>query len=378
MALMHLAAAWAAQNGAALRVATVDHGLRLESAAEAGLVAQAATALGLPHDTLRWNGWDGGGNLQDAARHARRRLIEDWAEALGIDTVLTGHTADDQAETVLMRLARGSGVDGLAGIAASERHKVRWLRPLLDVPRADLRDYLGQNDIGWIDDPFNDDPRFDRVKTRKLLEGMENIGLSRQRLTETARHMQAAREVLDAAMAELGEKAVTQDRGDLLIDMAAFRRALPDTRTRLLARALIWLSQNRYRPRFAPLSQLEQRLCGTLHGCLITARDGTARITREYQSVRRTTCASDALWDNRWRLTGPHAPGQWIGALGETGLAECPAWRDTGAPRVSLLASPAIWQDNRLISAPLAGLMNGWRAELAHPAADFRQSLLSH
>ncbi len=377
MALLHLAAGWAVGPDVALHVASVDHGLRAEAAAEAQLVARAAARLDLPHDTLTWSGWDGQGNLQDAARRARRGLIESWAAGRGIAHVLTGHTADDQAETVLMRLARGSGVDGLAGMAESEMHGCTWLRPLLGLRRAALRDWLRDRGVDWVDDPSNDDARFDRVRARAMLATLGDLGLTVDRLTETARHMRAARQVLDAAAADLAARAVTQDRGDLLIDRATLDAAPRDTRLRLLARALVWVSGNPYRPRFAALEALAQQ-GGSLHGCLVSPVREGLRVSREYKAVAETTCKTDEIWDGRWQLSGPHAPDLAIRALGDDGARHCPDRRDSGLPHRSLIASPAIWRENRLIAAPLAGLAAGWRAELAPGRGDFAAWLELH
>jgi len=151
----------------AVLAVTVDHGLRPESAAEAAAVGALCAARGIPHDTLVWAEGPESGNLQARARQARRRLIADWARGRGIGDVALGHTLDDQAETVLLRLARGSGVDGLAAMAAvAEGDGVRWHRPLLGIGRGALRDWLRGEGVAWIDDPSNEDPRFDRVRVR--------------------------------------------------------------------------------------------------------------------------------------------------------------------------------------------------------------------
>jgi len=378
MALLHLAAGWARDRETRLAAVTVDHGLRPESAEEAALVARAAADLGIPHQTLNWTGWDGRGNLQHAARTARRQLIEDWAGARDIGVVLTGHTSDDQAETVLMRLARGSGVDGLAGIAEVEVHRLTWMRPLLGQSRAGLRDFLREQGVAWAEDPSNDDLRFDRIKARQMMGHLAGLGLTVPRLTETAAHMRQARIVLDRAMRELAEQAVAQVQGDLLIERAAFDAAPRETRTRLLAGALMWVSGNPYRPRYAPLSALADTGSGTLHGCQVIDADGCLRVVREYQAVRDIRCETSALWDDRWRLIGPHHPGLHIGALGPDGARQCADRAGTGPPHLSLIASPAIWQGTRLIAAPIAGFLNGWRAELAQSRADYVDSLKSH
>ena len=173
-ALMHLARDWA--RGRHLMVATVDHGLRAESAAEAVLCHRAAAGLGLPHATLLWQRGTEAGNLMAAARDARLRLLSGWAARNRLEAVLLGHTQDDQAETVLMRLARGSGVDGLAGMAPRrDAFAMTWLRPMLEVSRAELRDWLESRGIGWLDDPSNDNSDYDRVRIRKADAALAHI-----------------------------------------------------------------------------------------------------------------------------------------------------------------------------------------------------------
>ena len=143
MAMLGLAHAWARVWGVGLHVATVDHGLRPESADEAALVARECATLGHSHSTLKWT-WDGQGNVQDQARRARLRLLGAWCD--GFSHVLMAHTADDVAETFLIRLARGSGVDGLSAMSARRNlDGFDVLRPCLDMTRAELRHYAKTN-----------------------------------------------------------------------------------------------------------------------------------------------------------------------------------------------------------------------------------------
>jgi len=379
VALMHLAARWAQGAQVRLHVVTIDHGLRGDSASEAATVAIWAGALNLPHDTLRWTGWDGRGNLQSAARTARRDLIGGWARDRGIDSVATGHTRNDQAETVLLRIARGSGVDGLAGMAGVSGKSPVWLRPLLRLSREDLRGWLRDNDISWFDDPSNDDPRFDRVRARQMQTHLSKLGLTPERLATLADHMGNAREVLRHDTQALATRIVVQDGGDLLFDRAGFESALNELQNRLLAAAVMWIASASYRPRYDALRRFGRNgVADTLAGCLLRHEGETIRLCREYNAVKDLRSPTSEPWDNRWILSGPHAPDLHVAALGPQGLQKCPGWRATGQPQPSLIVSPAVWRDDTLIAAPLAGLNGDWTAQLAKDRDDFTRFLLSH
>ena len=277
-----------------LAAVTVDHGLRPESAAEAAAVAALCAARGIPHTLLRWEEPAGAGNLQARAREARRRLIGDWARGRGIGAVALGHTLDDQAETFLLRLARGSGVDGLSGMAPVTRADgLVWLRPLLAVRRAALRDWLVARGVAWAEDPSNADPRFERVRARAALPLLAPLGLGPERLAATAAAMARAREALERATAELAARAVEAGpAGDLALDPGALAGAPAEIRLRLLAAALCWVGGARYRPRLArleaALAAIEAGRVGhglTLHGCVLRARGGRVAIRREPAAV---------------------------------------------------------------------------------------------
>ena len=239
-ALMHAAAAL----GATVRVATVDHGLRPDSGPEAEGVGRAARALGLPHAVLAWAGSKPGTGLQDAARAARYRLLAAHAEAVGAGLVLTGHTRDDQAETVLMRLAAGSGPAGLAGMRA-ERPLAPGItlgRPFLALPKATLVAWCGTRSIPHVRDPANADPRFARARLRAAWTALAAEGLSPARLArlaERAARDDAALRVMAAhALAAAVLPAKNTDAAALRLDGAVLATLPEATALRCLDAAL--------------------------------------------------------------------------------------------------------------------------------------------
>lgn len=392
VALMLLLADWARGRDIALHVATVDHGLREAAAQEAAFVAGLAASYGLPCQILTWaHQGDVAGNLQGAARDARYGLLADWARDAGIDAVALGHTQDDQAETFLMRLARGSGVDGLSGMApVRQALGVRWLRPMLDISRAGLRDWLTARGVDWVDDPSNDDTQFARVRARQALMALGPLGLDAAGLARTASRMRRARDALSAAAFDAAGQVMRLDRGDVLLDHAGLLALPADLRDRLLAHALCVVGNTPYRPRLTALHRLCARLDAgldggldggqgdTLHGARLLLCGAQVRITREWQAVRDMVAAPGERWDGRWQIVPPDAQPYVVRALGADGLTLCPDWRATGLPRATLLASPSAWHDRRLIAAPLAGLRTDWRIFTAETEADVRARLLSH
>lgn len=362
-----------------LHAVTVDHGLRAEAAAEAAEVERHCTSVGIPHVTLHWRDAAGRGNLQDNARRARYGLMAHWALAQGIEQIALGHTQDDQAETVLMQIARRAGVDGLAAMPVrSVRNGITWHRPLLTVARADLRAFLRCEGIGWVDDPGNEDDRFERVKARRALAHLAPLGIDAAALAAVAGNMGRSRTALDAATAALGCDIARTEAGSVVIDRAALATAAPELVRRLLAQALRWVGGGAYAPRQSAQAIVEAAISAgqpaTLHGCLVMIGADTVRVAREPAAVATLVTPTDRIWDRRWRLDGPHAPDLRLRALHEDGLAQCD-WRSVGLPRAVLLASPSVWRDDTLIAAPLAGFPAGWHARIV---ADFDMARLSH
>ena len=377
-ALLLLAQAWAREAGRAVAAVTVDHGLRPESAAEAASVADLCARLGIDHEVLRWHR-PGRGNLQAVAREGRRALIGEWAARHGVPAVALGHTLDDQAETVLLRLGRGSGVDGLSSMApATQADGLVWLRPLLGVRREALRAWLRARGIAWAEDPGNEDPAYARVRARAALAALAPLGVTAEGLAATAARMLRARQALEAATRALAAQAVTEGAaGDVALVPGPLAEAPEEVGLRLLAAVLMWVSGERYRPRadrLAPAygavvrSDVGRGL--TLHGCVLRRAGAAIAVRREPGRVSGPVPATARAWDGRWRLAaaGPEPLASLeIGALGPDGLAALGDGPARGLPREALLSTPALWREGTLVAAPVATGQGPWRFERIAP-----------
>jgi tRNA(Ile)-lysidine synthase len=283
LALMHLLAAFAkATKRPAPIVLTVDHGLRKSSVADAKQVSAWAKAAGLKAHVLAWRGQKPKTGLEAAAREARYRLMGAWLVKHRIAALLVGHTQDDQAETFLLRLARGSGLDGLSAMQARapwplpEFESLAVHRPLLGATRDELRAYLKSRKQPWLDDPMNDDSAFDRVKIRKALGALADAGLSSARIAAAAAHLGRARAALETVTQAVLVRALKPARDGVLLDPAVLAAAPREVGLRALAAVLMAVSGQAYRPRFEALERLLGAIASgalgagaTLHGCHI-------------------------------------------------------------------------------------------------------------
>jgi len=220
--------------GDRVTVLSVDHGLRPEAAAECATVAALTDGLGVGHATLTLADRPGPGNIQAEARDARYAAMAGWCRDRGIGFLLTAHHADDQAETLLLRLARGSGLGGLAGIRRAQRLQgIMVLRPLLEWRRAALADAMVPSGWAVADDPSNHDPRFDRTQARSLLA--REPFLKPGRLASAAGFLAEAEDALGWAAERAWSSRATTIDGGILIDPEGLPAEL---QRRLLLRGL--------------------------------------------------------------------------------------------------------------------------------------------
>jgi tRNA(Ile)-lysidine synthase len=245
-ALMVLAARWRKSLRAEpkLIAVTVDHGLRKEAKREAAAVGKLARKLGLAHRVVRWSGKKPATGLQQAARAARYTLLAEAARKDKAAHILTAHTLDDQAETVLIRMSRGSGLRGLAAMQRLSRLEagegaLQLVRPLLDVPKARLIATLKAAKIPYADDPSNRDPRFTRARLRPLMAVLAREGLTARRLAQLAHRLRRAHRALEATVDRAERDVLSRPSGaTIALDAAGFARLPAEIALRLLGRAV--------------------------------------------------------------------------------------------------------------------------------------------
>ncbi|MGD0634018.1 MAG: tRNA lysidine(34) synthetase TilS [Beijerinckiaceae bacterium] len=290
VALMLLAARWADSAGKAaprLHVATVDHGLRPEARVEAEGVAAAAAKLGLPHAILTWTGPKPKTRIQERAREARYALLGAHAQDIGATHVLTAHHADDQAETILFRLGRGSGPGGLAGMKRESplAPGLVLARPLLGLAKAHLTGICQEAAHAFADDPSNHDRSYARVKLRAEHEAIARLGLDTPTLVRLGARLARAEDALEAETRRcLTLAGAAWEPGRFTAKLAPLRDAKPEIMIRLLRQALDGLNPGGKPPRLDRLETLAESvsaslragtgLRATLHGtCVTLSRD---------------------------------------------------------------------------------------------------------
>jgi tRNA(Ile)-lysidine synthase len=283
LALMYLMAEWTARHRSLPpAVLTVDHGLRPESAEESLKVKAWAESAGLTAAILKWDGAKPSTGIEQRARVARYRLMGEWCVRAGINCLLIAHTSDDLAENFLLRLGHGSGLDGLAAMAArgplpvKAYHTLQLIRPLLDFSRAELRAYLQRRGAAWLEDSMNTDETFARARARKLIPVLQSAGISPSRIVAASHHLARARLALDAATDDFLASRARFHRDGAAVDITALATLPREIALRSLAKVLMRVAARDYRPRFQPFERLFDAAMApdfrrlTLGGCCIS------------------------------------------------------------------------------------------------------------
>jgi tRNA(Ile)-lysidine synthase len=366
-----------------LLAVTIDHDLRPGSAAEAQAVAKLCATYGISHRVLAWSGPKPPTGLPAAAREARYRLLTEAAQAQGISLILTGHTADDQAETVLMRQAREEGLArddgrshagtagrGLAGMAPATLYDWRsWIvRPLLGLRRTALRDVLRRQNVGWADDPTNADEAFERPRMRAALAD----GNGAQRIDDAlalAAHEGRARSQLGLAAASLiGDFATQPSIGLIRLDPCLLSASDEQAAVYALRILLATIGGIAFLPDQARSEALFGRLkagflCATLSRTVVDFRRAGIFLRREARGLPAAAAVTDGtLWDGRRHITLNDSSGALLIAALGTAAAKRLATGEGNTPpslmRAALAAEPAWWQAGECLGLPGHGLMS--------------------
>lgn len=390
MALMLLVSRWVASGkapaGLSFDVATVDHGLRLASTREADWVAERARELGFTHTTLVWSGAKPDSGIQAQAREARYALLAAHARGHVPSAIVTAHTSDDQAETLLMRLGRGSGLDGLAGMAPLRPllpdRSVQLARPLLGLSKARLVATLNDAGRAWLDDPSNERLDFERVRLRSAQAQLAALGLSNEKLALSAARLTRARDALDKLTEEKVGNLVDVHEGVFAsLQRAAWESEPTEIRVRLLARLLGAFGGDAKPAQLSQIEALEAMLARgrpfsqTLGGCIVSQGLTTLRLYREpgHHDLPEFSLrpGEEALWDWRFRVRYDVGEEDETAAVLEPvsvrplGLSAYATLRGDLAPNNrpparAAAGLPSIWSGDRLLAAPaLPGCSTG-------------------
>jgi tRNA(Ile)-lysidine synthase len=379
MALMHLARRWARlaeRSTAGFAVVTIDHKLRAESKDEAAFVAERARALGFSHTTIEWTGEKPKTGLQAAARKARYDLLSEYCAARDIGCIVTAHTEDDQAETFLMRLRRGSGLDGLAAMATlSNRAGVTVARPLLRFSKTRLAAYLRASSIPFVQDPSNENTAFERVRIRYAMRALASAGVTRPSLAMAATRLGRSREALIRITDDfLDRHFQVTHLAQGQIGLEAFDALPGDIALRALARVLALIGGQQEAPRLIRAERLlaslkAGKMEATLGGCIVISAAGKLNFYREPGRMKAPLLefepGASCVWDGRFLITfaAEGERGTMVRQLGADGwllYRKVMKQRRLGgeANRLAALTTPALWKGNFLICAPMLGFFH--------------------
>lgn len=348
---------------------TFDHGLRKDSAREAEQVHNWLGKIGLGQTILKWSGDKPETGIQAAARKARYEAMEGWCKKNQVKYLLTAHHMEDQAETFLMRLLKGSGVDGLAAMAPKSTglfaSEITILRPLLGVSKARLKATLRAKNQPWIDDPSNENKDFTRIKIRELLK--KSNDLDAETLAMTAGRLAKVKSVLNGLTENfLAGALVIKSAGYGILKREVFLNARPEIARRGLSKILTFIGQSDYPPGFDKLERLYSSLekggfrGATLQGCQIAPLPSgeilICREAREVKEVLNPKSGEKALWDKRFRVGFKGKGRLEVKALGEKGwekfVQDYPAAREVDVPHPVRASLPAFFRDGEVVLVP--------------------------
>lgn len=374
-------------------VLSVDHRLRPAAKHEIDSVAAACAAFGLPHIRLTADKPLRGSDIQQQARRLRYRLMAQWCTAHQADAVVTAHHIEDQAETVLMRLSRGSGIDGLSGMAArqnlmTQSGRLTVLRPFLDISRGDLHAAARTAGLPIAEDPSNHDRRFERVRWRQKLPFLAACGLDVEALAGLAKDMRRIRQSLDAALeAWLKRHAQWHAYGVLMLPRAAYLALPPDKQNRLMRAFVTYFGGKAHPPKRDAVARLAARPAqadsgsATLAGGRLHWRRDTLFLGREAAAIMRQDMQEERqVFDRRFIVTAPREmrQGLYVAGLGSDGVQKLRAVGavfDKQVPACYHAGLFGFFDETGLLASPIVDTQTGFCAESVYSSSLFRDIL---
>ncbi len=384
LAMLLVAASSIDRINCQIEVATVDHGLRADSGAEAQFVKDICDSIYLKHSILPWEKPDKINNIQNCARLARLRLLTEWANRDEISIILLGHSADDQAETIIMNLIRGSGIEGLRGMPSFFLNEgIIFARPFLSVGRERLRSFLQDHEYSWIEDPSNSDEKFQRVRVRKILPKLSELGLTIKKINLTGERMACASSLLRQLAGSEIEKCISINSwGELKLHKKHFLFLPMEIQMRILTAVVGGLRGTQYRPRYKLIKSLlgkmskdKNQLGVTTCGLKVTENTNDFLFQREISGIpeiaKITSFTGSNLvgktlrkaknrfvWDNRWvisiKLDQSYYTAK-IGRITNKAILKCLRKGNSNVKYYTAASLPAIFLEGKVIA--LAGLM---------------------
>ena len=373
MVLMNLAKESDFLNDKNVFILVVDHDLRAESKQEAKFVKNEAKKLGFPTRILKWKGSKPNKRIQEEARNKRYSLLINFCRENNINNLYLAHHLDDQIETFLFRMFRGSGLQGLTSFSRSyERNGLTLIRPLIDTPKSELISYAGRKKINWVEDPSNENQKYDRVKLRKVLPLIYKEGFDKKVFLKSIKKLRLANQALDQITKEFVLRYVAINKNiSVFINQELFLTAPEDVQLRVLQNTIrIFSGERYYSPDYLKILNLmnwarndNDISAKTLGGTIFRKRKGGLILYKEVKKLNdikpiKLSKSKYKAWDNRFLIKINKSVKGEISYLGNEGVKILKSKKIlgkkgfNGIPLTALYSIPAMWDGKRLISAP--------------------------
>lgn len=313
MSLMLILNLWCKNNDTDLTAITVDHKLREESTDEALYISNLCEKNDIKHVILTWEGEKPEHNVELLARENRYKLISKYCKENNIDYVFIAHHIQDQAETFLIRLFRGSGIDGLSSMKKiAENYNLKIIRPFLNVKKEDLKNYLLEKQIKWVEDKSNDDEKYLRNKIRIFLNSFENKDDIIKRIDFAVNQINDYKIFVDNYIKKI-EKKIFQFNsfGTCILNRHFLLQEDENIILKILAQISMVISGNKYKPRLEKLRRLFETIQNgeiikyTFYGCIFESYNNDIIAYREYNSIKEDVDLlynKEVIWDNRFKI----------------------------------------------------------------------------